>query len=667
MEQNQLSPFGSHRLAYIPLAENSLKEPNGNYIYKHRYKLPEGLRGDLILLQWYYVTANSCSVEGYDTYDFPPGFDPDTSTCEYVAPDGRGLPEQFWNCAEIRIASDCGADQPPSPPSTALPTKDPTPLPTRAPTPADNIEPPTTPAPAPPTPGFNYSADHGEDSRLIAYVGNWQDCPTDEQVENYSHVVIAFAVSYTWSAAQNACDNQCNLASTVPICGNQNRQDLVDSWRAKGKKVILSFGGAGMGGSWSGDNNNCWDYCFGREDSLAADLTSIVANQNLDGIDIDYEYCYDVAGKQSGQCPQRTDLYSDDKAQFFLDKLTSNLRASLDALQVSNGYDRGRYEITHAPMDSDLVPSNGFESEYFRVLKGRRADLDFLMPQFYNGVTRPGLDGVDGTGAGSMSSAVMFSSLANELFDQEPHKVVFGFCISDCSGTGSNVSSDAATEIMFNLKAYNNDEFMCNGGAFFWVASHDSNGSWSDNVVGEVSLTAGCSAGGTLSPSASPTHSPSYNPTGSSPPTGITSSPTPSPSASSSSLAPTEFSPTPTKSPTAQKHCVAVTQDQLLEGQWATTDQQCELCEGGSHHWWPCDTNLCDCSDSPAPPAPPVQDPTPAPVNSPSAPNPNCEAHSNQCSATNPCANGLCCSQWGYCGSAAGYCGDCCQSGNCWE
>ena len=31
-----------------------------------------------------------------------------------------------------------------------------------------------------------------------------------------------------------------------------NDQALVESWRCAGKKVTLSFGGAGMGGSWSG-------------------------------------------------------------------------------------------------------------------------------------------------------------------------------------------------------------------------------------------------------------------------------------------------------------------------------------------------------------------------------------------------------------------------------
>lgn len=142
----------------------------------------------------------------------------------------------------------------------------------------------------------------------------------------------------------------------------------------------------------------------------------------MDGIDIDYEYCYDINGAQAGRCQQRTSLYTDAKAQTFLDSLTSKLRVKLDALQVTNGYNRGRYEVTHAPMDSDLTPST---SKYFQILKARRADLDFLMPQFYNGVTRPMTDGVGGTGAGAMSAALLFTSLANDLFAQEPNKVSF--------------------------------------------------------------------------------------------------------------------------------------------------------------------------------------------------------------------------------------------------
>ncbi len=62
------------------------------------------------------------------------------------------------------------------------------------------------------------------------------------------------------------------------------------------------------------------------------------------------------------------------------------------------------------------------------------------MLQFYNGVTRPGDDGVDGTGAGSMSAVNVFGNLANDLFAGKPNKVVFGFCISDCGAY--NISKD---------------------------------------------------------------------------------------------------------------------------------------------------------------------------------------------------------------------------------
>lgn len=38
-------------------------------------------------------------------------------------------------------------------------------------------------------------------------------------------------------------------------------------------------------------------------------------------------------------------------------------------------------------------------------------------------MTMPVSDGVDGTGLGSISAAVMFASLANDMFNREPNKV----------------------------------------------------------------------------------------------------------------------------------------------------------------------------------------------------------------------------------------------------
>jgi len=136
--------------AYIPLADhpNIQRSSDGNYLFHHKYRLPDDLRGDLVLIQWYYITANSCKPEGYDTYDWPEGFFPgNVPVCDVIPPDGRGVPEQFWNCAEvdIRIANGCSS----SPPVVALPTSSPTPSPSHGSTsvtdsPTENPNTPTT-------------------------------------------------------------------------------------------------------------------------------------------------------------------------------------------------------------------------------------------------------------------------------------------------------------------------------------------------------------------------------------------------------------------------------------------------------------------------------------------------------------------------------------------
>ena len=111
--------------AYIPRLDfpGGLQyESAGNAVFRHKFRLPQGLSGDLVLIQWHYVTGNSCLVEGYDTYDWPEGFYPgDLPQCGVIPPDGRGVPEQFWNCAEVRISNDCMAPIVSQATTTALP------------------------------------------------------------------------------------------------------------------------------------------------------------------------------------------------------------------------------------------------------------------------------------------------------------------------------------------------------------------------------------------------------------------------------------------------------------------------------------------------------------------------------------------------------------------
>jgi len=577
-----------------------------------RFKLPEGLTGDLVLLQWRYITGNSCRSPGYDDYNYPPGWNPpNMAACpEVLSPIGVGAPEQFWNCIEVKILPSGSpnatpaptptpttpsptppSQSPPSstPPATMAPTKMPTnappagsgccslnykdcdapwcgttetecndcnsevywlpngaqigcsakwsectndvnsccfpsicagdqwykqcvdgqinPPPSPPPTPfPTSLPPPTEPTTSPPTssgtcgggfvgngvcPDGNCCSEWGwcgitdehcngptppsptppspsppssgglYDNRMIAYMGNWQACPTPQQVAAYTHIVIAFAVSYTWSPGKNICSETCDIA-TPPVCNNALNQHLIQDWQNAGKKVLLSFGGAGMGGSWDG-NNDCWEYCFGREEQVIDRVSEIVIDMGLDGVDIDYEYYY-----EDGQ--NNSPFSKGAEAQHFLTEITVGLKDRLGPESI----------ITHAPMDSDVVVGTG----YYNVLKEVSWALDFLMPQYYNGVIRPLNDGFGPNSPGINH----FNAIIDDMFDSDPTKIVFGFCISDCSGTGTNTGASQAVSILGDLE----ESHECHGGAFFWVVDHDMNGVWSNTVGNAMVSNVGC-------------------------------------------------------------------------------------------------------------------------------------------------------------------------------
>jgi hypothetical protein len=307
-----------------------------------------------------------------------------------------------------------------------------------------------------------------EDSRMIAYLGNWQSCPSAAQLSQYTHVVIAFAVSYIWTPGKNDCSQTCDI-STPPICNNQFNPTLVSDLQAAGKKVILSFGGAGMGGSWASSVDDCWDSCFGREEHVVGRLVEIVKELGLDGVDLDYEYYYENNQNDSG-------FARGAEAQTFLRDVTLGLREKLPEGAI----------VTHAPMDADMVPG----TEYFNILESVSSSLDFLMPQYYNGITRPVIDGFTGAAPGRVSSLAHYRTLVDTFFQGDSTKMVFGFCISDCSGTGSNANGPQAANVMADLA----QEYSCNGGAFFWVAEHDFDGAWSQSVNQATQASVGCSS-----------------------------------------------------------------------------------------------------------------------------------------------------------------------------
>lgn len=101
--------------------------PAGTY-YRLRYRLPPNLNGNRVLLQWHYVTGNTCFDEGYRQYDHFPAMQPMLADCHQPLPADGAVggtlllykPEQFWNCAEVKIVPGDGANPTPipAPPNT---------------------------------------------------------------------------------------------------------------------------------------------------------------------------------------------------------------------------------------------------------------------------------------------------------------------------------------------------------------------------------------------------------------------------------------------------------------------------------------------------------------------------------------------------------------------
>lgn len=139
--------------AYIPTTGND---------YTHTFKLPADLNGNLVLIQWVYVTANSCLPPGYHDYPFPPGQGPPGGSDCYSS-----LGEQFWNCAEVRIAP---SNTSPVTPPVTTPTDPPVTIPTNPPAPVPTVAPTMSPialtgtptlAPVPPISSPTYSPAEG--------------------------------------------------------------------------------------------------------------------------------------------------------------------------------------------------------------------------------------------------------------------------------------------------------------------------------------------------------------------------------------------------------------------------------------------------------------------------------------------------------------------------
>ncbi|CAK0848198.1 unnamed protein product, partial [Prorocentrum cordatum] len=198
--------------------------------------------------------------------------------------------------------------------------------------------------------------------------------------------------------------------------------------------------------------------------------------------------------------------------------------------------------------------------------------VDYLLPQYYNGPLRPAID--------TQPAIEHMGHLVNDIFGGDASKVVFGFCISDCSGTGSNVNSARAASILQDVAA----AFPSYGGAFLWAASDDAG--WSEPVRQALGSA----------PSVTPLPTPAVP----------TPAPTEAPTTPSPTLAPPM--PTPTEAPATPSPTPAVPTPAPTE---APTTPSPTLAP-------PTPTP----TEAPATPSPTPAVPTPAPTEAPTTPSP---------------------------------------------
>ena len=122
---------------------------------KMRYQLPAGFTCTRCVVQWYWVTANSCTPPGMGDYT-PPASWGGCSKNGQLGPCGAGWPEEFWTCADVAVGGAGGGGAPPPPvvappaPTTAPATPAPLPVMTPPPTAAPVATAPPVATAAPP-------------------------------------------------------------------------------------------------------------------------------------------------------------------------------------------------------------------------------------------------------------------------------------------------------------------------------------------------------------------------------------------------------------------------------------------------------------------------------------------------------------------------------------
>lgn len=211
--------------------------------------------------------------------------------------------------------------------------------------------------------------------------------------------------------------------------------EAIKAMQHKGQKVLISFGGGTM-------DSNAYRALSEDTAKLADSLASFVKNNELDGVDIDYE-----------DTPAFTGQAGYNGAQFLV-SLTQELRKRLPSPD---------YIISHAPQPPYLE-QGGYMAGYVEVVQQAGQEIDWLNVQFYN--NPPWSANPDQI----ISSYLNYTKLPN----MSPEKVIAGFPVTqNDAGSGYMPVQTIINEV---IKPIQQQSSL--GGIMNWQFSSDHNGDW---------------------------------------------------------------------------------------------------------------------------------------------------------------------------------------------
>lgn len=173
----------------------------------------------------------------------------------------------------------------------------------------------------------NNLTSNGTPLKMIGYLEDWNDTPSDSVLRQYTHVIYSFIETE---------DRSCQLSGPS--------QSDVQKLQAAGVKVMASLGGASM--------NDFWKYC--SINSLISQTLKFVQDTGLDGIDIDYEI--------------------EPANSTFLIALSNGIRTGMPSSKL----------LSHAPQSPDMLQGQ----PYWKALQSCNG-VDFINIQYYNNDPNP--------------------------------------------------------------------------------------------------------------------------------------------------------------------------------------------------------------------------------------------------------------------------------------